>query len=284
MNISENITRALSRSALQVQKHSPVLLTGAGIVALVGAGVLAARATLKLEETLDKGEENLNRSKALVEAGEEDQTLITKALVHNGIQVAKLYWQPTTLTLIGIAFVLSGHHILNKRYAGMVLAYKGLETAFSNYRSAVVEKYGQEIDEAFRYGISTEKVEGEDGKKKEVTVVDRARTSEYIFDFGPDNQNWVGNYEHNLFFLTGHQNIFNDMLRARGHVFLSEVLDGLGIPRTPASIVTGWIYDPERNKGGEGDNFIDFGIKDLYETNGYILLDFNVDGTIYDNI
>jgi hypothetical protein len=139
MNISENITRALSRSALQVQKHSPVLLTGAGIVALVGAGVLAARATLKLEETLDKGEENLNRSKALVEAGEEDQTLITKALVHNGIQVAKLYWQPTTLTLIGIAFVLSGHHILNKRYAGMVLAYKGLETAFSNYRSAVVE-------------------------------------------------------------------------------------------------------------------------------------------------
>lgn len=284
MNISENITRALSRSALQVQKHSPVLLTGAGIVALVGAGVLAARATLKLEETLDKGEDNLRRSKALVEAGSEDQTLVTKALVHNGIQVAKLYWQPTTLTLIGIAFVLSGHHILNKRYAGMVLAYKGLETAFSNYRSAVVEKYGQEIDEAFRYGITTEKIEGEDGKKKEVTVVDRDRTSEYIFDFGPDNQNWVGNYEHNLFFLTGHQNIFNDMLRARGHVFLSEVLDGLGIPRTPASIVTGWLYDPERKKGGEGDNFIDFGIKDLYESNGYILLDFNVDGTIYDNI
>lgn len=281
MNISSNITQGLSRSLLKVQKHSPVLLTGAGIITLIGAGVLAAKATLKLEESLDKAEDNLRRAKDLVENGSEEPAIVTRTLVHNAFKIGKLYWLPVTMAATGTVLILSGHHILNKRYAGMIVAYKGLETAFNNYRERIVEKYGEEIDQDIRYGIRTDKIEGEDGKKKNVTTVDRDATSEYIFDFGPDNDNWVQNYEHNLFFLTGHQNIFNDMLRARGHVFLSEVLDGLGIPRTPASIVTGWIYDPKAN---EGDNFVDFGIKDLWATQGYILLDFNVDGTIFDKI
>lgn len=275
-----NVTKFFSRGMLHAKKHSPVLLTGAGIITLVGAGVMAAKATLKLEETLDKAEENLDRAKALVENGSDEPAIVTRTLVHNAIQVGKLYWVPITLAATGTVLILSGHHILNKRYAGMVVAYKGLETAFANYRERIVEKYGAEVDQDIRYGVRTEKVEGEDGKKKTVTTVDRASTSEYIFDFNPENENWVGNYEHNLFFLTGHQNIFNDILRARGHLFLSEVLDGLGIERTPASIVTGWIYDPN----GEGDNFVDFGIRDMWETNGYILLDFNVDGTIFDKI
>ena len=277
----KNITKGLSRGLLKVNKHSPVLLTGAGVVTLIGAGILAARSTLKLEETLDKAEDNLSRAKDLVEQGSDEPALVTRTVVHNAVQVVKLYWVPVTLGAVGTVLILSGHHILNKRYAGMVVAYKGLEAAYANYRERIVAKYGADVDQDIRYGIATEKIEAENGKKKTVTTVDRANTSEYIFDFNPNNQNWVDNHEHNLFFLTGHQNIFNDILRARGHLFLSEVLDGLGFERTPASIVTGWIYEPN---GDNGDSFVDFGIKNLWDTNGYILLDFNVDGTIFDKI
>ena len=64
----------------------------------------------------------------------------------------------------------------------------------------------------------------------------------------------------------------------------------LGIPRTQAGQIVGWIYD---EKHPIGDNKVDFGIYNTYNeanrnfVNGYertILLDFNVDGNILDMI
>jgi hypothetical protein len=60
----------------------------------------------------------------------------------------------------------------------------------------------------------------------------------------------------------------------------------LGIPRTSAGQIVGWIYN---EKNPVGDNFVDFGIYRGSESarrfvNGEertILLDFNVDGPIY---
>ena len=62
----------------------------------------------------------------------------------------------------------------------------------------------------------------------------------------------------------------------------------LGIEETRAGQVVGWVYD---EKNPVGDNFVDFGIYDLYNekardfVNGRersILLDFNIDGNILD--
>jgi len=90
-------------------------------------------------------------------------------------------------------------------------------------------------------------------------------------------------------FLKAQQNYFNNMLQARGHVFLNEVYDALGMERSSSGTVVGWVI----RKDGQGDNFIDFGIFDGESerarafVNGYernIRLDFNVDGVIYDLI
>ena len=63
----------------------------------------------------------------------------------------------------------------------------------------------------------------------------------------------------------------------------------LGIPRSKAGAVVGWILTPN----GETDNFINFGVFDgdtqvardfVNGFEGSILLDFNVDGVIYDRI
>jgi hypothetical protein len=62
----------------------------------------------------------------------------------------------------------------------------------------------------------------------------------------------------------------------------------LGLSHTSAGAVVGWVYD--RNNE-HGDNYIDFGVFEhdsspLYSNgrDGAILLDFNVDGVIYDLI
>ena len=63
----------------------------------------------------------------------------------------------------------------------------------------------------------------------------------------------------------------------------------LGFPRTPEGAVCGWLWEKDPNAK---DGFIDFGIfdrgnKDIRDTHfgrdGY-LLDFNVDGVIFDKL
>lgn len=275
MNISPALQRTLSRSALKVSKYSPQILTAVGIAGLVTAGIIAAKNTLKLEETLDNSRTRIEAVKDHPEATQGD---VTKAYAKNIFDLAKLYGLPVTLAAGSIVSILVGHNILHKRNLALVAAYKGLEQAFSEYRKRVVEEYGEDVDEKFRYGLKDVTTEV-DGKK--VKTVERVSTdsSPYIMEFGPGVDTWTGNFEHNLFNVTRIQQFFNDKLQATGHVFLQDVTRNLGIPDSKVGAVTGWVYGK-----GTGDDYIDFGIKDLQESHGYILLEFNVDGVILDLI
>ena len=80
----------------------------------------------------------------------------------------------------------------------------------------------------------------------------------------------------------------NNLLKSRGYLFLNEVYEALGFPITKAGQVVGWLYRPDNPNG---DNYVDFGIFNLQSekacdfVNGYersLVLDFNVDGNIYD--
>lgn len=93
-----------------------------------------------------------------------------------------------------------------------------------------------------------------------------------------------------MHFLKNQQNYCNDLLKTKGHLFLNEVYDILGMLETEAGKVVGWVYD---EKNPIGDNFVDFGIFDMNDErnfdfiNGYentAILDFNVDGNILDYI
>lgn len=275
MNISPALQRTLRRTGLKVSKYSPQILTAVGIAGLVVAGVIAAKNTLKLEETLDNSR---NRLEAVKDHPEATQADVNKAYAKNIFDLAKLYGIPVTLAAGSIVAILVGHNILHKRNLALVAAYKGLEQAFSEYRKRVVEEYGEDVDEKFRYGLKDVTTVGEDGKK--VKTVERVGSnSDYLMEFGPDNDNWSGNHEHNLFYVTRAQNYFNDMLQTKGHIFLQDVTRHLGIPDSKVGAVTGWVYSV-----GSGDDYIDFGIKDMQDSHGYILMDFNVDGVILDLI
>ena len=83
----------------------------------------------------------------------------------------------------------------------------------------------------------------------------------------------------------------NDQLQAKGHIFLNEVYDMLGMSRTPVGAVVGWIYDPA-NK--DIDSYVSFGkyydpsnpdkIDFVNGREPAILLEFNCDGPIFEKI
>ncbi|MCI7791489.1 MAG: DUF6353 family protein, partial [Lachnospiraceae bacterium] len=100
---------------------------------------------------------------------------------------------------------------------------------------------------------------------------------------------WEKNPEYSLMYLKQQERFATDKLRNQGYLFLNDVYDALGIPRTIAGQAVGWLYDPE---DPTKDNYVDFGIFDVTKphngdfVNGYqrsIILDFNVDGPILDN-
>lgn len=287
--LPEAVANKIARQAFVVEKNSPQLLFGAGIVGIVGSTVLACRATLKLEEVLDEAKANINKAKTLEhrDYSEEDkQKDIALIHVQTSMKIAKLYVPAIVVGGASIAALVQSHSILSKRNAALTAAYAALEKGFAEYRERVVEKYGEEEDRNFRYGTREDEVMV-DGKKKKVTRVSDDFPSIYARFFDPLSTSWSKEPEYNLIFLRCQQNYANDLLRARGHVFLNEIYDMIGVPRSKAGSVVGWILI-----GNVRDNWIDFGIWDdddnvrdfINGREGSILLDFNVDGVIYDKI
>lgn len=99
--------------------------------------------------------------------------------------------------------------------------------------------------------------------------------SKYARIFDESSVNWSKDQKANLMFLKYQQTYATDLLKKKGTVFLNEVYEMLGIPRSQEGCVVGWHYD---EKNPIGDNYIDFGLDNILQSN--IVLDFNVDGRV----
>jgi hypothetical protein len=297
--IPNAVATKFGRQLLHLQKNSPQLMFGAGIASAVGSVVLACRATLKLDEVFDKADNLRDAAHALhvdPDNPEYDDKKYARDLtvikVRTVLDLTKLYGPAAGLGAISVALLTGSHVTLNRRNASLTAAYASVDQAFTQYRDRVRDQLGEEVDRDMRYGTREDKetVESEDGKKKVVkhVRVSGESPSQYARFFDDTCEPWVRNPEYNKVFLQAQQNYANDMLKARGHVFLNDVYDALGIPRTSAGAVVGWVLSKD------GDNYVDFGIfdnianphvKDFVNGHEYsILLDFNVDGLIFDKI
>lgn len=289
-SLSEVVTRGVGKHSLALQEKSPKLLFVGGVVGMVGSTVLACRSTLRVHEVLDDIQNDLDMAKATRKlhpsdySQEELQKDTAIIYARSGVAFARLYGPSIVLGAASIALLSKSHNILEERNAGLTAAYIALDKGFKEYRQRVVDKYGPEQDEEFRYQTETISVKQENGKSKKTVRVAPGTPSIYARFFDETSPMWSPQAEYNALYLNCQQNWANDLLNARGHVFLNEVYERLGIPHSSAGAVVGWIR-------GEGDSYIDFGVwrDDAREMvrefvngrEGSILLDFNVDGPIY---
>lgn len=293
----------------KIQKHSPEILVVTGVVGAVASAVMACKATLKVDEVVGDAKDKIDVIHESLDKGEtpaglaysEDDHKKDLAMVYaqTGLKFVKLYAPSVALGALSIASILGGHNILRKRNIALAAAYTALDGSFKDYRKRVIERFGDTVDRELKYNLKakkiTEAIVGEDGKEKKEKVTaeiveDPTSYSDYARFYDDGCTGWTKDPEYNLMFLKAQQQYANDLLRSRGHLFLNEVYDMLGIPRTKAGQVVGWVYNEDNPVG---DNFVDFGLYDIRRqpvrdfVNGYervILLDFNVDGVIYDLI
>lgn len=307
-NIVKNIVKTGNRAAFSLRKNAPEILVGVGLVGTVASAVMACVATPKAKEVV---EETAERVQGVHEAVEEEEITKKESVreladlyVSAAADVAKLYAPAVLLGAASLSCVVCSHGILRGRNVSLMAAYGALDRSYRNYRASIAEKLGEEYDQDTAHGARTETVsesvvDEETGKARKVkrnlkVVSDPSQYSPYARFFDETCPNFEKDASFNLLFLKAKQNYANDLLRARGFLTLNEVYEMLGFKPTKEGMVVGWTYvDPEHGENRNGDNYVDFGIFDVARdtardfVNGYepaILLDFNVDGVIFDKI
>lgn len=299
--IPNSVTVKAGRTLLHAQHQSPHILFGAGIVGFVSTTVLASRATLRVEEVLDRSKTKLDEVREVAEGPlaekhdyTEEDALKDRLYIYSRtfVDLSKLYGPTIIVGTLSIAALTKAHTIQNARIGALTAAYAGLDKAYQAYRKRVEETLGGEREQELLYNVREEQVsvqnpdtgKTEDFKRK---VIGENAYSMYARFFDEANHRWQKGQGYNYLFLRAQQNYANDLLKSRGHLFLNEVYDQLGFEHTEAGAVVGWIISDD------GDNYVDFGFLDPDNprtrdfVNGYersVLLDFNVNGVVYDKL
>ena len=316
--IMNKMSGAFNNVSFKMKKHSPEILMVAGVAGVVVSAVMACKATLKVDAIMDETKEKMDKihkaeEDGVTESGEDyfvEDAKKDTAIVYaqTGFKLVKTYAPAVAIGTLSIASILASNNILRKRNVALAAAYATVDKSFKEYRNRVIEKFGQEVDRELKYNIKAEKVptievDEETGKEKKVKknafVVNPSDVSGYARFFAKYtvdedgnsilNPHWEPNNEYNIMFIKAQENYANDLLRAKKRLFLNDVYEMLGLPRTKAGQVVGWVYDEDNPVG---DNYVDFG---MYADNlSYsdfangldpaILLDFNVDGNVWETM
>ena len=276
---------------MTVQRHGPTIMTVAGVCSVVGGGVLACKATLKVEQVMENTRCN---SEAVKESGYSDIKVyrreLAKVYAHTGRDLAKLYGPSILMGVFGVGAILYGHKVVCARNVMLTGAYKALTMDFDAYRDRVAEEFGYDTEVCLRHNLAMEKVKNpETGVEEEYLYVmsdDPAAWNARSKFFCESSIYWSPDPEENMQFLLKVENRMQDLFDKKGYLFLNTVYRELDIPETYAGSVCGWVK-------GLGDNKVDFGLFDQSRegirrfVNGYeptVLLDFNDDGYIADKI
>lgn len=315
--IFEKVANTAAKAKFKVGKHSPEILLVAGIAGVIAGTVAACKATTKVSKIREEQREQLDAISKAKEEGEiciedDDGDIVTvdytkkdakkDALIvykNSAIEYVKLYFPSVVILTLSIGSIIASHGTLKKRGIAAAAAYGAIDKSFKDYRRRVVERFGPEVDKELRYGVRTEAVTREEtdgkGKKRKITVAEKSFESidyndEFAVFFDEASTEFQKDSVYNFHFLEIQQNYCNQLLHSRGYLFLNEVREALGLPKTKAGQVVGWIYDENDNRYA---NFVDFGIyefdneaKKLFRDGKErsILLEFNCDGYILDKV
>lgn len=309
MNFSV-VRRALGVAGLKLSKHAPAIFTGAGVIGFIGTAVLSSRATLKVNDVMDPHLESLCHiadAESLGESGRAEYTAEDanrdKITVYCrlGVDLAKLYAPAIGLGVLSTVLVTGGYRIQAKRLAGVTAAYGVVSKAYESYQKQVEDALGKDgkkqLEEKI-LGVAQKQIDtykAENGSETPITdghvdsLLSAYNVSQYGLVWDENCKNWEAHQDLALMILHAQQRYMNDVLRSKGYLLLNDVYKAVGAPETSAGAVVGWVY-----KGGDGDGYVSFGDFESRQYDEYhprwgrnitrFILDFNVDGVIWDMI
>lgn len=258
---------------------SPQIMLCAGIAGFVGTVVISCRQTLKAQAIIAEAKEQ----KKLVEACKNKEVATTeeytekdakndmlKIRVKTGVKLLKNYAPAIIMGGFSIFALFKSHRILSNRNAVLAQAYNSLAYSFEEYKKrAEASENSEDKKESCESKVDKK-------TKNECKEEDTSR----VFD--EFSRYWKKHPAYNITFIKGVEREMNDILRARGYLFLNEVYNALGIAPSKIGALVGWT-DTKENP-----HYVDFGIGNIScdqfakGDNPSILLRFNTEGYILD--
>lgn len=279
--VPKAITRTVGRTVLKTKAHSPAILFGVGIVSMGATIVLAAKATLHVEDVLvDHEKDMLDIQHVETRSPQGDEEHYKKERQHITLRTTgrliKLYAPTAVAGVITVTCLTASHRQLTNRNAQITAAYVGLQRFLESYRGRVREEIGADKERDVYYAATPVELvqDTENGPVKYYGTKPGMR-SPYACMFDDQNPNFQQNGTFNEHWFRIQSELLTNKLRAQGHLFLNEVYDRLGCPRTPTGQLCGWaIQHPQ------SDDFVEIRFTPMHDYHGSYMLDFNVAGHV----
>lgn len=297
-----SITTAFYTGVARISKHAPTILSVTASAGVIATGYLAWKAGTRFEDV--EGRDWDRRKECLKNADNIPDEDVPKIERKNRIlfilDTARTIAPAAIVGAATITMIYFSNSISKKRLAAMGAAYATLQTAFDGYKRTMVEALGKESVEKIlkpklpNVGKSAEEILSSDNKSDAANVSDAVvnslkALSPYARIIAEESSTcWDPNEDYTSQNLAAVQLWANRRLERKGHLFLNEVFDQLGLSRTREGAVVGWL------KNGEGDNYVSFGdfdasiyrvpSDDYTRVDSNFIVDFNVDGVIWDRI
>lgn len=297
-----SITTAFYTGVARISKHAPTILSVTASAGVIATGYLAWKAGTRFEDVegrdWDRRKECLRNADIIPD--EDVPKIERKNRILFILDTVRTVAPAAIVGAATITMIYFSNSISKKRLAAMGAAYATLQTAFDGYKRTMVEALGKESVEKIlkpklpNVGKSAEEILSSDNKSDAANVSDAVvnslkALSPYARIIAEESSTcWDPNEDYTSQNLAAVQLWANRRLERKGHLFLNEVFDQLGLSRTREGAVVGWL------KNGDGDNYVSFGdfdasvyrvpSDDYTRVDSNFIVDFNVDGVIWDRI
>lgn len=285
--MKEKTMKLLGKVKLGAKRNAPELLLGGALITGTATVILTGRASIKAKELADqRAVDKAAMAYKLSKDGyseEEIEVEIRKTFVSYALSLAKEYAVPVALYAATVGMIFGSYKIQKNRQVALSAALASCTAAYKTLvnklqTGAAAGLTAKEVLDGIEVAHSVDPETGElTVEKYQGEPID---TSVYKVRFDEYSTVWEKDKFVNEMTLKCEENWANDKLRLQGYLFLNDVYDRLGLPRTKTGQIVGWLAE------GDGDGYVDFGVFDCegyqdvrYNRNAFDL-NFNVDGDI----
>lgn len=240
-----NLSKMFGTAACVLKKHSPEILTGMGIIGMVGTVVLSVEATPKALVLMEEKKREINRD-ILEEAKANGDDVCQKVDKLKPIDVVKTTWRcyipATVLGVASIGCLIGASSVNARRNAALAAAYTISETALKEYKSKVIETIGEKKTEKVESSVAQAKLDSDPIEKKEIIITDKGDVTCYDV--------WSGRYFKSS--MDELNRIVNELNKRMldsyyGYISLNEFYEAVGLSATKVGNDLGWKLDGGRN-------------------------------------
>lgn len=214
------IGNVLRKTEKLIADNSPTIMTTIGVIGTVSTAYLTGKATFKAADILRNEHEAVEHSGGILTF--QDDVRI----------VWKLYIPAATVGSITIASIIGANRVGTRRAAAMAAAYSISEKAFDEYKAKVIEKIGENKEQAVRDSIAEDHIR-QPSEQRDTIVLGTGKSLCYDAFSGRYFESSVEEIKKAV-------NDINYIVNNHMYASLTDYYDKIGLPPIPISDDLGW--------------------------------------------